>query len=171
MPYKLVHGTSYANLGRIVATGAITARPKDSNDRMVEDNRGAIFAQVLSSDFQPREEHTVMHWREVALVLKPQVLKDHCFVSTCIGCFDRKGKKMVYDSGNGNLKRLPMLKRTRDVVREYTTHTSMPEKIAFMHSHELLIYGDIPLSYVDRVLVQDPGSPSSAKRFVTAAFA
>lgn len=54
--------------------------------------------------------------------------------------------------GNGHLKRMPSLTLLRNKIIQYIRETKL-EFNAFQHSHELLIRADIPLKYIESIIV------------------
>jgi len=162
----LFHATSYKNLKSILKTSEITLYPKGKNDKMLEDSSGFIFSQLVFDDIPKYYKSGQLHWiGECVIELDMSLLKDFKFIICNIGGFEhvkdvskhslKNLKKDVYAYGNGNLKKLPTFKNVKKDILENISKLKKMGRLAYMHSHEVLLMNNIPLSRCKRIIVYD----------------
>lgn len=152
-PY-LFHATSYNNLKNILKSSAISLHPSHKFDSMLDESSGYIFSHLVFDDIPNYYKHGQLHWvGQCVIELDVQILKQFKFIVCPIGGFE--DVKEVYARGRGNLKRLPSLKKVKQVIIDKVNDNAMLGNLAYMHSHEVLFMNDIPISFCRRIIVYD----------------
>ena len=144
----IIHGTTIANLKRILLDGYISARPASTTLLQLENHPHQIFTQLIFADIT-NEAQQQPFWFQCAILLDKQILKDLPFYATQIGGFHQKfsngiANKNLLAHGEGNLTRMPNLTKLRHHVNSYKLEFNISQ--SFIHSHELMFGQDIPLA-------------------------
>lgn len=161
----ILHGTSVPKLLNIIEEGGLKRKPKKKFENMLKKPTKFIFTQLVFRELGDITKEDQLHWPGMCIVqLNANVLKDFPFIATRIGNFDKYNlmndetfKKIrkdpeVFAKGTGNLKRMPSLTLLRHRILKYIKESKL-EFGAFQHSHELLIRADIPLKYIESIIV------------------
>lgn len=165
----ILHGTSVEKFLNIIVESGLKRRPQKNFKNMLPKPTKFIFTQLVFPELGDICKEDQLHWPGMCIVqLSPNVLKDFPFIATRIGNFDKynemdddtfmKHKKDIdmFAKGIGNLKRIPSLKVLQEKIKQYIQDWNC-EFGAFQHSHEILISADIPLKYIERVIVYNKG--------------
>ena len=144
----IIHGTTIANLKRILLDGYISARPASTTLLQLENHPHQIFTQLIFADIT-NEAQQQPFWFQCAILLDKQILKDLPFYATQIGGFQKKfsdgmTSKNLLARGDGNLTRMPNLAKLRNHINNYKLISNIAQ--SFIHSHELMFGQDIPLA-------------------------
>lgn len=156
----LFHATN--NFQNIIRFGKIAVNPKVKRNKMVlKKPSGFIFSQLVFNDIVKYVKTDTLHWIGSCVIeLDIDLLKRYEFIICRIGGFDelinKSGKELktmenVYAYGRGNLKRMPSLKKAKQMIINNVTQQNYIG--AYMHSHEVLFKNDIPISLFKRILV------------------
>ena len=161
----ILHGTSVPKLLNIIEEGGLKRKPKKKFVNMLQKPTKFIFTHLVFRELGDICKEDQLHWPGMCIVqLSANVLKDFPFIATHIGNFDKynemdddtfiKHKKdiNVFAKGVGNLKRMPNLTLLRQKIITYIQDWNCQHG-SFQHSHELLIKADIPLKYIESVIV------------------
>jgi hypothetical protein len=118
------------------------------------DATNQIFTQLLYRNL-PNENIQYSHWLTCCIVLDKKILKDYPFYATNIGGFytnfsdafakhtkDAEDTERFYMKSNGNLKKMPNLKKLKIRIEE---GMRLKKTIDFIHSHEILFNKRISL--------------------------
>jgi len=150
MKEYIIHGTTDKNLINILKSEYIEANIDKKKEGMLVKSQAVnqIFTQLLYRNL-PNENIQIPHWFNCCIVLDKKILKDYPFYATHIGGFYdtfsdafAKDAKDIYVKSNGNLKKIPNLKKLKIHIEK--NHDKMAT-IAFIHSHEILFDKKISL--------------------------
>lgn len=163
----ILHGTSLPKLLNIIDEGGLKRKPKKKFVNMLQQPTKFIFAQMVFRELANVTKEDQLHWPGMCIVqLSDSVLKDLPFIATHIGNFDKydemdddtfiKHRKDIdiFAKGTGHLKRMPNLKLLRQKIMKYIQDTKFMFG-AYQHSHEILIRADVPLKYIESIIVYD----------------
>ena len=153
----LIHGTLPEAIIPILKSKRLAHQGKHPRTSVQEPSSDQIFSQIIYKGIPYQKDQVPFHFI-VCFVFDISILKDFPFYATSTGGFAPTFKEGMSREGNlaigrGSYRRLPPLRTLKEAINTTLKERPFLKKLAFIHSHEILIGKDVPLKKYCRALV------------------
>ena len=151
----LGHTTTFSNLQHIAKDKKIKPQSIDSEFKIHECDQGVYMHYYFDKLNKEQMPARLWHWHgDVIILLNSSILKDFTF-RVCPGMSFGCKNNESYMHSEKNLKRKPNMQKIQKIINNYIAipRPSWDELSGFLQSHEVIFYDNIPIKYIECIIV------------------